>query len=288
MSKKVSPSKNTLFKYFARSPTTPKLDKSSQNHVASPLASKSAHNTPTTTKSNGKPVSVYSNSILTENTQFIRNRRKFHFHRNYPNDFFNKYQTFVGSKSKGSSIKLKKQKLDMDIDDGDSIKLKKQKLDMSSASDDEDVKPMTSKRKFSRIIDTDSESDRENESNNKMQVDDDDEIVVRKRSASGESTSNKKIKLDPDDTKAATSFEAKLKANIEKTKTLSDVKEIIDVPTVYKHQNLEFLKPQNLRDANKRKTNDPNYDPTTLYVPKEFLDSLTPVNFDFSLQYKNK
>lgn len=66
MSKKASPGKNTLLNYFARSPTTPKLNKSSQNNVASPLASKSAHNTPTTTKShgNGNFISVHFNSIL--------------------------------------------------------------------------------------------------------------------------------------------------------------------------------------------------------------------------------
>lgn len=153
--------------------------------------------------------------------------------------------------------------------------------------DDEDIVRSSSKRKFSRIIDSDSDSDRENDSNNRNKAADDDDdsdsgakVSSRKRSkADDEPSAKKKIKLEPaDDTKAAKDFQRALQANLDKTEELSDVKEIVDVPVVYRHQTLEFLKPDKIRDAEKRKPSDPKYDSTTLYVPKDYLDSLTPVS----------
>lgn len=38
---------------------------------------------------------------------------------------------------------------------------------------------------------------------------------------------------------------------------------------------LDFLQPDKLRDANRRRPDDPSYDPTTLHVPHSFLKSLT-------------
>ncbi|RZF36981.1 hypothetical protein LSTR_LSTR004669 [Laodelphax striatellus] len=46
----------------------------------------------------------------------------------------------------------------------------------------------------------------------------------------------------------------------------------------YAHLKFEFLKPDKLRDAKKRKTNDPEYDPRTLYIPDEFKKTLTPAH----------
>lgn len=109
---------------------------------------------------------------------------------------------------------------------------------------------------------------------------DSDDVKITKKTKDIEPKSNKKIKLDSGSEKL--SFEEKLKSNIDESRSLCDVKEknsndIVDVPTVYKHNKLEWLKPENIRDANKRKPSDPNYDPTTLYVPDEYLNSLTPV-----------
>ena len=48
-------------------------------------------------------------------------------------------------------------------------------------------------------------------------------------------------------------------------------------PTVqYSHNRNAFLKPGNIRDADKRTPDDPDYNPRTLHVPKEFLDQQTP------------
>lgn len=42
------------------------------------------------------------------------------------------------------------------------------------------------------------------------------------------------------------------------------------------HLKLEFLKPENIRDADKRKPSDPNYNAKTLFVPESFKRTLTP------------
>lgn len=43
------------------------------------------------------------------------------------------------------------------------------------------------------------------------------------------------------------------------------------------HCKLDWLRPEKIRDAMKRKPDDPDYDPRTLYVPPEFLKTQTPV-----------
>lgn len=111
-------------------------------------------------------------------------------------------------------------------------------------------------------------------------MDVDDFKVPRKKSKNGNTSTKKKIKLDSDNTKV--SLEDKLKANKNESSSLSDVKEkdntdIIDMPVVWRHNTIDFLKPEHIRDANKKRPNDPDYDPTTLYVPVKYLDSLTPV-----------
>lgn len=258
MSKSSPASKNTLFKYFARSPSTPTAEKKLPNVAASPLSSKAK--TPNSTAKNfdsGKETSLNmpNQCNLIIKVSFVS-------------------LLIVASKSKTDSIKAKKKKLDLksDNDDGD---------------EEEEIVRSTTKRKFSRIIDTDSESDRENESNNKMEESDSDsdkeeKITRKRRPKADEPSAKKKIKLDEsDDLNTSQKFEKILQANLDKTQELSDVKEIVDVPTVYRHQKLDFIKPDKIKDANQRKPDHPEYDPTTLYVPRDYLDSLTPVSFSF-------
>lgn len=164
---------------------------------------------------------------------------------------------------------------------------KKAKIEPKNANDAEDdeeedeVIGVKGKRKISCIVDSDSDSDYvndENESDNSQKMDIDN--VPKRKKSSEMSAAKKKIKLDPDT--PSDSFQQKLKANIDQSRSLSDVKDndstdLVDVPVVYKHQKLDFLFPENVRDANKRRPNHPSYDPTTLYVPTAHLDSLTPV-----------
>ncbi|CAG4959685.1 unnamed protein product [Colias eurytheme] len=44
------------------------------------------------------------------------------------------------------------------------------------------------------------------------------------------------------------------------------------------HCKLDWLKPDKIRDAQKRRPDDPEYDPTTLYVPQEFMKKQTPAH----------
>jgi len=39
------------------------------------------------------------------------------------------------------------------------------------------------------------------------------------------------------------------------------------------------MKPEKLRDANKKLSSDPNYNSRTIYVPEDFKQGLTPVFF---------
>lgn len=44
----------------------------------------------------------------------------------------------------------------------------------------------------------------------------------------------------------------------------------------FTHLDFEFLKPEKVRDANKRRISDLDYDPKTLYVPPDFMQQQTP------------
>ncbi|OWR41017.1 putative DNA mismatch repair protein Msh6, partial [Danaus plexippus plexippus] len=44
------------------------------------------------------------------------------------------------------------------------------------------------------------------------------------------------------------------------------------------HCKLDWLKPEKIRDATKRKPDHPDYDPSTLYVPPDFMKSQTPAH----------
>uniref|UniRef100_A0A7E4W282 MUTSd domain-containing protein n=1 Tax=Panagrellus redivivus TaxID=6233 RepID=A0A7E4W282_PANRE len=58
-------------------------------------------------------------------------------------------------------------------------------------------------------------------------------------------------------------------------------------PESFPHESFDFLKPEKIRDANKRRPDDPDYDPKTLYVPPDFLKQQTPGHQQF-WQMKSK
>lgn len=51
----------------------------------------------------------------------------------------------------------------------------------------------------------------------------------------------------------------------------------MDEPALWPHQKLDFLKADKIKDKEGRRPDDPDYDETTLYVPKAFLDNQSPV-----------
>ncbi|CAJ0567662.1 unnamed protein product, partial [Mesorhabditis spiculigera] len=61
------------------------------------------------------------------------------------------------------------------------------------------------------------------------------------------------------------------------SKKRADVDDLdIDGDMAYEHETFEFLKPEKIRDANRRRPDDPEYDPSTLWIPNDFLEKQTP------------
>lgn len=235
---------NTLFNYFARSPSTPKSNQATASPAASPFAAKPA--TPTSSKM-GKSgmytccfsIIFYNHSIdivLIYNFILIYSVRK------------SVQDTFSSAK-----------------------KLKNENGAKNDLDDDEEVVVKKGKRKISCL---DSDSDYENDENESENSQDD---VPRKQSA------GKKIKLEPNKKKVK-SIEERLKASKDDTESPMDIDDSSndaadfgDGLIVHKHHNIDFLKPDKIRDAQNRRPDDPKYDPTTVYIPKNFLDEQTPV-----------
>ncbi|XP_036027239.1 DNA mismatch repair protein Msh6 [Onychomys torridus] len=67
-------------------------------------------------------------------------------------------------------------------------------------------------------------------------------------------------------------------------------------PTIWYHETLEWLKPEKRRDEHRRRPDHPDFNPCTLYVPEDFLNTCTPgmrkwwqiksQNFDLVIFYK--
>ncbi|XP_061395434.1 probable DNA mismatch repair protein Msh6 [Musca vetustissima] len=180
---------------------------------------------------------------------------------------------------------------------------------MDVSDDEEDVVVGQKKRKRLMLVDSDEEGqDNAKESSPKTKkkgkddssfhASDEDEEDEDEASSSSASPSpkkknlkikdepkSKKVKLDAslvsgtfaeklqqlqssDDCKTSKTQEAKCE-EIVTTSTL-------DEPVIWPHQKLEFLKPDKIKDKQGRRPDHPDYDGSTLHVPKDFLDSLSP------------
>nr|XP_056709679.1 DNA mismatch repair protein Msh6 isoform X2 [Euleptes europaea] len=49
-----------------------------------------------------------------------------------------------------------------------------------------------------------------------------------------------------------------------------------DIPAVWEHDKIDWLQDDKRKDARRRKKNDPDYDPGTLFVPEDYLKNCTP------------
>ncbi|XP_048375271.1 DNA mismatch repair protein Msh6 isoform X2 [Sphaerodactylus townsendi] len=68
------------------------------------------------------------------------------------------------------------------------------------------------------------------------------------------------------------------------------------IPTAWEHDKIDWLQDDKIKDARRRKKNDPDYDPGTLFVPEDYLKNCTPgmrkwwemksQNFDCVIFYK--
>lgn len=147
---------------------------------------------------------------------------------------------------------------------------------------DDDSPIQRFKPKRLKLIDSDSDSDRENENDNSKSID---RVPKKKnaRPATNEPSNphpKKKIKIDLEG-KTSKSFEEKLKEMV--VQDVHDVEDTLeemdDEPVLWLHKKLEFLKPKKIKDINGHKADHPDYDPKTLFVPKDYLDGLTPVSY---------
>lgn len=149
-----------------------------------------------------------------------------------------------------------------------------------------------SKRKRSRILhlmdsDDSDDSHGKNENKNSTTNPTPDVDMERKIASSCESpVAKKKTKIDAYAADLAKiNFGEKLNHNqreTHETRELAEAKHAenesggIDAPTSYLHSKLDFIDPKNIRDKNKHRPTDIDYDPSTLYVPPGYLEKLTP------------
>ncbi|XP_971522.4 probable DNA mismatch repair protein Msh6 [Tribolium castaneum] len=141
------------------------------------------------------------------------------------------------------------------------------KRDLVSNKDEGDVFPVQAKkRKKTTIIDSDS---------------DDEHLPIQptpKKSKNGKKrpVSDSDSESSDSDSKPA---EKSLKLSASKTNEKSAAKAapiVSDLNTNWLHNRLDFLQPNKIRDVNKRRPDDPDYDPRTLYIPQSFLEKQTP------------
>lgn len=150
-------------------------------------------------------------------------------------------------------------------------KVESNKKDAEDHADDDDSPIRAVKPKRLKLIDSDSESDRENETDNIPSAP---PKKAARAATSAPSNPQPKKKMKMENGNDPMTFEEKLKAM--EVQDVLDV-DIFDEPAVYAHNKFEFLQPENIKDINGRSPSDSNYDPKTLFVPKNFLDKLTPV-----------
>lgn len=140
------------------------------------------------------------------------------------------------------------------------------------SEDEEDVisKQKTKRRRI--IADLDSDEENENKTTN----------VPEKKVEKVKNISAVASPIVKKKTKAGSTFEEKLGSlTHNEGEEIEESEETIleDIPVIWTHNKLEFLKPENVKDIKGRKKDNPEYDPTSLYVPKSYLDSLTPVKW---------
>lgn len=157
----------------------------------------------------------------------------------------------------------------------------------ANSDDDDDADTIRGQKQKRRRIIVDSDSDQENECDNKPPpaFNDTSKEIVNKAKASVSAASKAETsESQADNSRDNGAFEKKLKAMSMKTAG-NDIKvddedkasALDDEPQQWLHTKLDFMQPNAIKDGNGRRRDHPEYDPTTLYVPKAYLESLSPV-----------
>ena len=163
------------------------------------------------------------------------------------------------------SSKLKRVRVDEDSDNDDQPIKRSRKKQIIESDEDSPVKKKKSKAKDDsdfEAMETETQSDDDMQSEPATESEPESEV---------EESPKKKPKKKP---------AAKAKTVINKSLNLAsfmadnDDEEIMG--SQWEHEKQEWLKPENIRDANKNRPDSAEYDPTTLYVPPEYIKKLTP------------
>lgn len=146
---------------------------------------------------------------------------------------------------------------------------------MQESSEDEEV-PKSQPKKRRVIVDSDSDyADEAPEEPPKRQLAQFESGSSQKtpksaaKSTPKPSTANKKKPTPVDDNDDDDSNDKEALLNVD------------NVNKVWAHQTFDFLKPDKIRDKNKLRPGQPDYDPRTLHVPEEFLRAQTPAMFQW-------
>lgn len=154
-----------------------------------------------------------------------------------------------------------------------------------SDSDDEIVR--TKKRSRIQVMDESSESDSDpsqtpdaKKLKSLCSNSEDENIPPKKVSNVNKASStptSKKLASNFSFSKRKTSEKSEQQISEEKTaEPINLEKNLKDIHSNWLHNDLDFLQPNKIMDMNKKKPSDPEYDPTTLYVPEAYLKTLSP------------
>ncbi|XP_050676138.1 probable DNA mismatch repair protein Msh6 [Leptidea sinapis] len=125
------------------------------------------------------------------------------------------------------------------------------------------------KRKRIRINPIDSDdSDVENKVDNKIEVS---KISTEKRLQDS-------FTYEPSDPSKSTKGKVVSRPSVPAKKPEAPEPQSVADEGNWVHCRLDWLKPDKVRDARRRRPDDPDYDPTTLHVPEEFLKTQTPAH----------
>lgn len=148
---------------------------------------------------------------------------------------------------KRSRIQVVEDSSDSDTDSGSAKKTLKQKIKNNSYSDNENDSPNTPRHKTSK---------------------------KSQSHVNGTAEKPKKLLKEYGFQKGTPVKEIKDKSNFKKDSQETAV--VKDIHSNWLHNDLDFLKPHKIRDINRRRPDDLDYDSRTLYVPESFLKDLTP------------
>lgn len=146
-----------------------------------------------------------------------------------------------------------------------------------SSDEEKDVKPKPTKKR--RVIVSEDEDDSENTDSNRIKE-------IRQKLATKRSIPDDEPQAQASSPKVAKKTATKEK-DLQQLVQQDEVEEgsgkdallmVDNMSKIWAHETLSFLQPNQIRDKNKNRPNDPEYDKRTIHVPADFKLKQTPGN----------